>query len=168
MARSLEMEAASETEAGAARVEQASLPKIARAPAAAEPNSETVGEAERNPIFDALVTPDEDVGGLVAYSIYKQNKRAWLDDFIKATGRTPTDAESRAYIIGESTQRRLNTYRHLAALALAGQGPRAPASAGAAGKASPIAGALWALVVVVVAGAVLALAVHAGYLTPPK
>jgi hypothetical protein len=162
------MEAASETEAGAARVEQASLPKIVTPPAASDPNAETVGEAERNPIFDELVTPDEDVGGLVAYSIYKQNKRAWLDDFIKATGRTPTDAESRAYIIGESTQRRLNTYRHLAALALAGQGPRPQASAGAAGKASPVAGALWGLAVVVVAVAVLALAVHAGYLTPPK
>ena len=55
------MEAASETETGMARVEQASLPKIAKAPAAAEPNADTVGEAERNPIFDALVTPEEDV-----------------------------------------------------------------------------------------------------------
>ncbi len=162
------MEAASETEALTARVERASLPKIAAAPVAANPDSEAVGEAERNPIFDALVTPDEDVAGLVAYSIYKQNKRAWLDDFIKATGRTPTDAESRAYIIGESTQRRLNTYRHLAALALAGQGPRAQGSAGAAGKAGAIARALWALAVVVVALAVLGLALHAGYLTPPK
>ena len=162
------MEAASETETGMARVEQASLPKIAKAPAAAEPNSETVGEAERNPIFDALVTPNEDVGGLVAYSIYKQNKRAWLDDFIKATGRTPTDAESRAYIIGESTQRRLNTYRHLAASTLAGKGSRASAASGAASKANPIAGALWALAVVVVALGVLGLAMHAGYLTPPK
>ncbi len=162
------MEAASETETEAARVEMVSLPKIAAAPAAAKANVEYVGEAERNPIFDALVGPDEDVAGLVAYSIYKQNKRAWLNDFIKATGRTPTDAESRAYIIGESTERRLNTYRHLAAATLAGQGPRSPASNGAASKASPIAGALWGLAVVVVALAVLGLALHAGYLTPSK
>jgi hypothetical protein len=159
------MEATSETQAGTAPVEKApSLPKIA----AARANADNVGEAERNPIFDALVTPDEDVAGLVAYSIYKQNKRAWLDDFIKATGRAPTDAESRAYIIGESTERRLNTYRHLAAATLAGQGPRSPTSNGAARKASPIAGALWALVAVVVALGVLGLAMHAGYLTAPR
>ena len=129
---------------------------------------EAATEAERNPIFDALVTPNEDVAGLVAYSIYKQNKRAWLDDFIKATGRAPTEAESRAYIIGESTERRLNTYRHLAAATLSGQGPRAPTLGGATTKAAPIAGALWALAIVIVAGMVLALAVHAGYFAPAK
>ncbi|MGD1039009.1 MAG: hypothetical protein ABR878_18000 [Roseiarcus sp.] len=162
------MEAASETEVGAAQVEKAPSSKGPTAPAAADANAEHVGEAERNPIFDALVTPNDDIAGLVAYSLYKQNKRAWLDDFIKATGRAPSDAESRAYIIGESTERRLNAYRRLAAETLAGQGPRPPTANGAARKAIPIAGALvWALVVVL-ALAVLGLALHAGYLTPPK
>jgi len=160
------MDTASETEGATARVERVSSPKVAAGPAAADAHAESAGEAERNPIFDALVTPDEDVAGLVAYSLYKQNKRAWLEDFIKATGRAPTDAESRAYIIGESTERRLNTYRHLAAATLAGQRPQAPATSGAR-KANPVAGALWALVVVA-ALAVLGLALHAGYLTPPK
>jgi hypothetical protein len=145
------------------------LPKVAAAPAHVAPAKlETTGEAERNPIFDALVSPDEDVAGLVAYSIYKQNKRAWLDDFIKATGRAPTEAESRAYIIGESTERRLATYRHLAAATLSGQGPRSPSPGAGLLKATPIVGALWALVAVIVAVAVLALAVHAGYLGPSK
>ena len=58
-------------------------------------------EAERNTIFDSLVNVEGEVAGLVAYSIYKQNKRAWLHDFIKASGRPPNEAESRAYIIGE-------------------------------------------------------------------
>jgi hypothetical protein len=158
------MEAASETDAGTERVETESLPKISAEPGATDAGAETAGEPKRNPIFDALVGPDEDLAGLVAYSIYKQNKRDWLDDFVKATGRAPTDAESRAYVIGESTERRLSTYRHLAAQTLAGKGPRA------ASKANPIAGALWALlvVVVVVALGVLGLAMHAGYLTPPK
>lgn len=124
--------------------------------------SEATGEAERNPIFDALVTPDEDISGLIAYSIYKQNKRAWLDDFIKATGRSPTEAEVRAYIIGESTERRLNTYRHLASATLAGQGPRLSVAAGLGGRANSITNALWALAIVIVAVAVLALAVHGG------
>ena len=43
-------------------------------------------EAEHNTIFDSLVKVEGEVAGLVAYSIYKQNKRAWLNDFIKATG----------------------------------------------------------------------------------
>jgi hypothetical protein len=162
------MEAASETDAATGRGETVSLPKISAGPSATDAGAETAGEAERNPIFDALVGPDEDVGGLIAYSLYKQNKRAWLDDFVKATGRAPTDAETRAYIIGESTERRLGTYRHLAASTLAGKGPRTPAASGAARKANRIAGALWALVVVVVALGVLGLAMHAGYLTPPK
>ena len=109
------MEAADDTAPLKVQLPRAAAPLPAPA-AAGKP--EATGEAERNPIFDALVSPDEDIAGLVAYSIYKQNKRAWLDDFIKATGRSPTEAESRAYIIGESTERRLTTYRHLAAATL--------------------------------------------------
>ena len=122
-------------------------------------------EAERNTIFDSLVKVEGEVAGLVAYSIYKQNKRAWLHDFIKATGRPPNDAESRAYIIGESTERRLATYRHLAAATLAGQGPEAPSSAGRATRQTdgrPLSFfAVWA-VVLVGAIALLAYALHAG------
>lgn len=160
------MEAADDTAPLKVQLPRAAAPLPAPA-AAGKP--EATGEAERNPIFDALVSPDEDIAGLVAYSIYKQNKRAWLDDFIKATGRSPTEAESRAYIIGESTERRLTTYRHLAAATLSGQGPRAPAPGGAPmGKHNPVVSALWALVIVIVAAGVLALAVHAGYLGSSK
>jgi hypothetical protein len=125
-------------------------------------------EAERNPIFDALVTPDDDVVGLVAYSLYKQNKRAWLDDFIKATGRAPSEAETRAYIIGESTERRLNTYRRLAAATLA-EGPHPAAANGATGKSARSARPLLAAAGAVVAAlAVLELAARAGYLPTLK
>ena len=88
-------------------------------------HSESLGsiEAERNTIFDSLVKVEGEVSGLVAYSIYKQNKRSWLNDFQKVVGRPPNEAETRAYIIGESTDRRLATYRHLAQATLAGQGP---------------------------------------------
>jgi hypothetical protein len=72
LARSLEMAAASEIEAGTAQDQKApSSSTDPTAPAAANANAENVGEAERNPIFDALATPDEDVAGLVAYSLYK-------------------------------------------------------------------------------------------------
>ena len=121
-------------------------------------------EAERNTIFDSLVKVEGDLSGLVAYSIYKQNKRAWLQDFLKATGRPPTEAESRAYIIGESTDRRLATYRHLAAATLAGNGPDAPASARAMRPAPSRPASfflVWAIVLIA-AIAVLAYALHAG------
>lgn len=122
-------------------------------------------EAERNTIFDSLVRVEGEVSGLVAYSIYKQNKRAWLNDFIKTTGRPPTEAESRAYIIGESTDRRLATYRHLAEATLAGQGPEAPSAAGRKLRQAPARPAsffaIWAIVLIV-AIAVLGYALYAG------
>jgi hypothetical protein len=130
---------------------------------------ESVGDAERNPIFNALVAPnEEDVSGLVAYSIYKQNKRAWLDDFVKATGRAPSEAETRAYIIGESTERRLITYRRLAELTLTGETtPGRPSVRRSAPSVNSATGALWALAIIV-ALAVLGLAIHAGYFNGAK
>jgi hypothetical protein len=88
-------------------------------------------DAERNAVFSNLVQEDGDIVGLVAYSIYKQNKVDWLHAFAKATGRGPTDQELSAYIIGESTPRRLATYRHLAGATLTGNGPEAAAADGA-------------------------------------
>ena len=142
----------------------APLPRAVGLPARAELD----GEVERNPVFDALVGSDgEDVAGLVAYSIYKQNKRAWLDDFIKATGRGPSDAETRSYIIGESTERRIATYRRLAASTLAGDGPTRAASHASGSISRAAAGALWALAIIV-ALAVVGLAIHSGYFAGAK
>ena len=104
-------------------------------------------ESDRNPIFDALVSDDGEIAGLVAYSLYKQNKRDWLEDFKKIVGRLPTEAETRSYIIGESTERRLATYRQLAQTTL---GQRAARHGGGASlKVSPLAAAIWALAIVV-------------------
>jgi hypothetical protein len=162
------MEAAIETSVETTPVEKApTSPQGPTALAAADAIAENIGESDLNPIFDALVTPNEDVAGLVAYSLYKQNKRAWLGDFIKATGRAPNEAEIRAYVIGENTERRLNTYRHLAVETLAGKWPRGRSGVGGALKGRPTVGAVWALAVVA-ALAVLGLALQAGYLTPLK
>ena len=136
-------------------------------PRAAGLRPELEGEIERNPIFDALVGTDEDdIAGLVAYSIYKQNKRAWLDDFVKATGRAPSDAETRSYIIGESTERRLAIYRRLAASTLAGEAPTRLSMRNAQLPRAAT-GALWAIAIVI-ALAVIGLAVHAGYFSGAK
>jgi len=115
-------------------------------------------ESDRNPIFDALISSDGEIAGLVAYSLYKQNKRDWLDAFKKHTGRLPTDAETRSYIIGESTERRLTIYRQLAQTTLGQQSGRAGAYLPS--KASPIAAAIWALAIVI-ALALLGYLLHA-------
>lgn len=88
------------------------------------------GDPERNVVFGSLVTGDADIVGLVAYSIYKQNKHDWLVAFEKNRGREPREDEQQAYIIGESTARRLATYRHLAQATLDGNGPDVAAGSG--------------------------------------
>lgn len=80
-------------------------------------------DQERVGVFASLVREDSDITGLVAYSIYKQNKLDWLQAFETIKGRAPNESELAAYIIGESTPRRLATYRHLAESTLAGKGP---------------------------------------------
>ncbi len=91
-------------------------------------NAAAFGTAERqgadtNGIFRSLVANDSDIAGLVAYSIYKQNKLDWLAAFETAIDRAPNDAELASYIIGEGTPRRIATYRHLAEATLTGKGP---------------------------------------------
>jgi hypothetical protein len=93
-------------------------------------------DGDRNPVFSHLVTGDNDIVGLVAYSIYKQNKLDWLLAFHRATGREPTEQENLAYIIGEATPRRLATYRHLADSTLAGSGPDVRSATGKSGERS--------------------------------
>jgi hypothetical protein len=94
-------------------------------------------EGERRSIFNTLVTSDSDVVGLVAYSIYKQNKHDFLVAFGREHGREPDDAELSAYTLGEATPRRLATYRHLAEGTLAGRGPEAQPAAAPRASAAP-------------------------------
>lgn len=88
----------------------------------------TAEERERNAVFGSLVKGDEDIVGLVAYSIYKQNKHDWLVAFNKAKDREPNESEAYSYITGESTVRRLAIYRHLAQATLEGRGPQVSGS----------------------------------------
>lgn len=98
---------------------------LTKAAAAAAADS----DAERNTVFASLVSGDADIVGLVAYSIYKQNKHDWLVSFSRIKAREPDEAELASYIIGESTPRRLATYRHLAQATLEGRGPEVAAGA---------------------------------------
>jgi hypothetical protein len=100
------------------------------------PKGEERGEKEDAgfSVFQKLVAADDDVVGLVAYSIYKQNKLDWLRAFENLRSRAPGEAELSAYVIGENTPRRLATYRHLAESTLAGA-TVSPNLAGGPGKA---------------------------------
>jgi hypothetical protein len=68
----------------------------------------------RNAIFAELVQAEDDTVGLLAYGLYKQNKRDWLISLAKEHGREVTPGELQAYHLGERTPRRLLTYRRLA------------------------------------------------------
>lgn len=92
----------------------------------------------RNAVFTSLVRGDSDITGLVAYSVFKQNELDWLNHFRKIKGREPTEAETEAYVIGESTARRLATYRHLADATLSGKGPDVAGSGANAGRTFPL------------------------------
>lgn len=71
-------------------------------------------QAEPNPVFSLLVQGETDTTGLLAYALYKQNKRDWLIARRARDGREPTAAELESYILGESIPRRITTYRRLA------------------------------------------------------
>ena len=148
-------------------------PGHAARPEAAGPRAASVAveRDDRTGVFGHLVTDDRDIAGLVAYSIYKQNKLDWLRAFEAANGRQPDDRELAAYIIGEGTPRRLATYRHLAEATLAGNGPDVagrPATGRSASPVRPLSGgvtgspamiAAYALIAAVVV-AVLWMALH--------
>ena len=85
-----------------------------------------VRNAQRNALFSVLVLNDDDLVGLVAYSILKQDEADWLTAFRNARNRMPTPWEVQAYIIGQSTSRRLASYRKIASSTLSGAPPVLP------------------------------------------
>ena len=110
-----------------------SMNDVAEAETRAPASDTDASGQDRNEVFGNLVQGDNDIVGLVAYSIYKQNKHDWLVAFNKAKNRSPVEDEVAAYILGESTPRRLATYRHLAEATLDGRGPTTPAGPGTEG-----------------------------------
>jgi hypothetical protein len=99
---------------GGERLDQ-DLPRLPRVtdPPPAPAIDETAAD-NRNPMFGLLVEAEADVTGLLAYGLYKQNKRDWLIAHRSRTGREPTEAELEAFILGERLPRRIATYRRLA------------------------------------------------------
>jgi hypothetical protein len=99
-------------EIGPATVSPLRLPRVEeRLGALPEP---VQADDPRNPMFELLVQNESDVTGLLAYALYKQNKRDWLIAFQATHGRDPDVAETEALILGERLPRRTATYRRLA------------------------------------------------------
>ena len=60
-------------------------------------------EAGRRSLFNALVTQDSDVVGLLAYSLYKQNKHDFLVAFSRELGTRPAERAQSRYTPGAAT-----------------------------------------------------------------
>ncbi|MBV9111633.1 MAG: hypothetical protein JOY67_02305 [Hyphomicrobiales bacterium] len=87
--------------------------------ATARPVAAKARSGVRSPAFVELVQAEDDTVGLLAYALYKQNKRDWLASFLKEHDREATEGEVEAYHLGERTPRRVLTYRRLAVDVLA-------------------------------------------------
>jgi hypothetical protein len=72
----------------------------------------------RGSVFAKIITSDDDIIGMVAYSLYKLNKYDWSVEFHRVKGRMPNAFEVESFSIGESMLRRLSAYRQMAELML--------------------------------------------------
>lgn len=102
-------------------VDSASDPaeRVAAALRSIAPASAPRAETRTNPLLEKLVYGDNDLVGLVAYAMHEVNRRDWRAAYETTHGRSPSDAEFNAYLVGEQLERRLETYRRLAEDAIA-------------------------------------------------
>jgi hypothetical protein len=98
--------------------EQAVYPSSEEKSGAMSVDTKPVGSL-LNPVFAKLVEAEDDIVGLLAYALYKQNKRDWFVSFFKEHNRQATEGEVEAYHLGERSPRRVLTYRRLAVDVLA-------------------------------------------------
>jgi hypothetical protein len=65
-------------------------------------------------MFDKLVEHEKDAVGLLAYGLYKQHKKDWLEAFEAAHGRSAVLSDEKAYAFAERLPRRIAAYRERA------------------------------------------------------
>lgn len=68
----------------------------------------------RNRIYDHLVEGEDDVIGLITYSLYKQDKRDWLVSWMAQHGTEPTADQTEAFINAQMTAAQRERYRNAA------------------------------------------------------
>ena len=67
-----------------------------------------------NYIYSQLVKDQNDVVGMLAYSIYKQHKIEFIEDFKKKKNAAPTDSDIENFIMSSVTPSQLEKYRESA------------------------------------------------------
>lgn len=67
-----------------------------------------------NTVYERLVQRDDDLVGLIAYALYKQNKRDWLVQHRERRGKNPTDTELNAYLSAQQLDGTIRMYRERA------------------------------------------------------
>ena len=93
--------------------------RVAAALRSITPASAPRADTRVNPLLEKLVYGDNDLVGLVAYAMHEVNRRDWRAAYETTHGRSPSEAEFNAYLVGEQLERRLETYRRLAEDAIA-------------------------------------------------
>lgn len=73
-----------------------------------------MAEKQYNYIYSKLVKDQNDVVGMLAYSIYKQHKIEFIEDFKKKKNAAPTDSDIENFIMSSVTQSQLEKYRESA------------------------------------------------------
>ena len=73
-----------------------------------------MAEKQYNYIYSKLVKDQNDVVGMLAYSIYKQHKIEFIEDFKKKKNAAPTDSDIENFIMSSVTQSPLEKYRESA------------------------------------------------------
>ena len=74
-----------------------------------------MSERNYNYIFSKLVNAEDDVVGLLAYAIYKQQKIEYIEDFTKKHGgRGPTDEELAPFNEPTSQNKQIENYKNIA------------------------------------------------------
>lgn len=68
----------------------------------------------RNRIYDHLVEGEDDVIGLITYSLYKQDKRDWLVSWMAQHGTEPTADQTEAFTNAQMTAAQRERYRNAA------------------------------------------------------
>ena len=77
-----------------------------------------MAEKQYNFIYSKLVSSEDDVMGLLAYSIYKRHKIEFIEDFKKKKGTAPTDSDIESFIMSSVTESQLAKYKESAAAIL--------------------------------------------------
>lgn len=71
----------------------------------------TADDSSYNFIYEKLVESEDDINGMIAYSLYKREKIEFIRSFLSKYSRAPTEEERKSFYLSSNTDARLNAYR---------------------------------------------------------